>query len=291
MTKHFPLTNQEIFTMSKSKAVKKVVTTTQVKVNQECKNKRQVLSQLKRIKWDIEFQTENQEIFYNTIDKNDISFCAGPAGCGKTYIAVYYALQQLATSKKYDGIIITKPLVEVEGEKLGYLPGNVEEKTEPFMMSIYYNMEQIIGRDRLKMLRDTGVITVVPLAYMRGLTLTNRMVLLDEAQNSTPLQIKTFLTRIGKGSKFIISGDLQQSDVKHKNGNGLEDAIRRLTGLPHLGFSQFTLADIVRHPVVAGILERYNKEYDIADLPAEATLSAWLEHPKYDYSRITNRWG
>ena len=276
--------------MSKSKPVKKVITTTQVKANQECKNKRQVMSQLKRIKWDIEFQTENQEIFYNTIDKNDISFCAGPAGCGKTYIATYYALQQLATTKKYDGIIITKPLVEVEGEKLGYLPGNVEEKTEPFMMSIYYNMEQIIGKDRLKMLRETGVITVVPLAYMRGLTLTNKLVLLDEAQNSTPLQIKTFLTRIGRGSKFVISGDLQQSDVKHKQGNGLEDAIRRLTGLPHLGFSQFTLDDVVRHPVVAGILERYNDEYSVDDIPAEVTLSAWLEHPTYDYSKIMNRW-
>lgn len=276
--------------MSKSKSSKKVITTTQIKSNQECKNKRQVMSQLKRIKWDIEFQTKNQEIFYNTIDKNDISFCAGPAGCGKTYIATYYALEQLATSKKYDGIIITKPLVEVEGEKIGYLPGNVEEKTEPFMMSLYYNMEQLIGKERLRMLRESGVISVVPLAYMRGLTITNKIVLLDEAQNSTPLQIKTFLTRIGRGSKFIISGDLQQSDVKSKNGNGLEDAIRRLTGLPHLGFSQFTLHDVVRHPVVAGILDRYDEDYSIANLPAEATLSAWLNNPKYDYSKILNRW-
>lgn len=280
--------------MGKTKTDKKVVTVTQVKSNQECQNKRQALSQIKRIKWNINFQNHNQQIFYDTIEKNDITFCAGPAGCGKTYIAVYYALEKLAKSKnRFDGIVITKPLVEVEGEKIGYLPGDIEEKTEPFMMSIYYNMEQLIGKQRLQVLRDNGVITVVPLAYMRGLTLTNKIVLLDEAQNTTPLQIKTFLTRIGHNSKFIVSGDLNQSDVKNRIGNGLEDSIKRLTGLYGIGFSQFTLGDVVRHPIVSGILERYEDDFELSDLPAEITLSEWLNNPQYDitdYSNYIKKW-
>ena len=208
-----------------ARAKSRVKTITQVKSEQPCSNKRQALSQLKRIKWNIDFRSENQHHFWKTIDTNDITFCAGPAGCGKTFLSVYYALQMLA-QKKYESIILTKPLVEAGGEKLGFLPGDVDEKTEPFMMSFYYNMEQIIGKQRLDVLRDSGVIKVIPLAYMRGLTLTNTCVILDEAQNTLPIQIKTFLTRIGQGSKFIVNGDLLQTDIHHENG--LEDSIKRL---------------------------------------------------------------
>ena len=256
-------------------AKNKVKTITQVKSEQPCQNKRQALSQIRRIKWNIDFRSENQHHFWKTIDTNDVTFCAGPAGCGKTFISSYYALQMLA-QKKFESIILTKPLVEAGGEKLGFLPGDVDEKTEPFMMSFYYNMEQIIGKQRLDVLRDSGVIKVIPLAYMRGLTLTNTCVILDEAQNTLPIQIKTFLTRIGQGSKFIVNGDLLQTDIHHENG--LEDSIKRLVGVRGLGMSRFTSEDIVRHPIVADVLERYSDDWKVSHDSAEATMSNYIEN-------------
>ena len=166
---------------------KKVVTITQVK-DQPCDNQRQAMSQLRRIKWGIEFRNENQKIFWNTINKSDVTFCAGPAGCGKTYLSVHRALRELGDKESsIDGIVIVKPLVEAAGEKIGYLPGDVEEKTAPFMMSFYYNMEQIIGKQRLNILKESNTIQVIPMAYMRGITLANKFVILDEAQNATCL--------------------------------------------------------------------------------------------------------
>jgi len=258
----------------------KVKTVTQIKSNQPCENKRQALSQIKRIDWkSLDFRTLNQKSFYRTIGRNDVTFCVGPAGCGKTYLATHYALKNLAQGK-YKNMVITKPLVEVDGEKMGYLPGDIDEKTAPYMMSLYYNMEQIIGKERLEVLKKSGVVQVIPLAYMRGLTLTDSIVVLDEAQNATPSQIKTFLTRIGNGSKFIVNGDLMQSDIKISNG--LEDSIKRFTGLRRVGFSQFDLDDVVRHPIVAELLERYKDEYELGVLSAEETLSMWLEKQEYD---------
>ena len=264
----------------------KVKTVTQVKSNQPCENKRQALSQIKRIDWSsLDFRTLNQKSFYRTIGRNDFTFCVGPAGCGKTYLATHYALKNLSQGK-YENMIITKPLVEVDGEKMGYLPGDIDEKTAPYMMSLYYNMEQIIGKQRLDVLRSSGVVTVIPLAYMRGLTLTNSIVVLDEAQNATPSQIKTFLTRIGNGSKFIVNGDLMQSDIRRENG--LEDSIKRFTGLKKVGFSRFTLEDVVRHPIVAELLERYKDEYELGALSAEETLSLWLKNQQYDENKFSN---
>ena len=264
----------------------KVKTVTQVKSNQPCENKRQALSQIKRIDWSsLEFRTPNQKTFYNTISRNDVTFSVGPAGCGKTFLATHYALKNLAKGK-YDKMVITKPLVEVDGEKMGYLPGDIDEKTMPYMMSLYYNMEQIIGKQRLEVLKKAGAIQVIPLAYMRGLTLTDSIVVLDEAQNATPSQIKTFLTRIGNGSKFIVNGDLMQSDIKISNG--LEDSIKRFTGLRRVGFSQFDLDDVVRHPIVAELLERYKDEYELGVLSAEETLSMWLEKQEYDEPKHNN---
>lgn len=264
----------------------KVKTVTQVKSNQPCENKRQALSQIKRIDWSsLDFRTKNQKSFYRTIGRNDVTFCVGPAGCGKTFLATHYALKNLAQGK-YENMVITKPLVEVDGEKMGYLPGDIDEKTAPYMMSLYYNMEQIIGKQRLDVLRASGVVTVIPLAYMRGLTLTNSIVVLDEAQNATPSQIKTFLTRIGNGSKFIVNGDLMQSDIRRENG--LEDSIKRFTGLKRVGFSRFVLEDVVRHPIVAELLERYKDEYELGALSAEETLSLWLKNQEYDENKFSN---
>ncbi len=266
----------------------KVKTVTQVKSNQPCENKRQALSQIKRIDWrSLEFRTPNQKSFYNIISRNDVTFSVGPAGCGKTFLATHYALKNLAKGK-YDKMVITKPLVEVDGEKMGYLPGDIDEKTMPYMMSLYYNMEQIIGKARLEVLKKAGAIQVIPLAYMRGLTLTDSIVLLDEAQNATPAQIKTFLTRIGSGSKYIVNGDLMQSDIRQ--ANGLDDAIRRFTGLRRVGFSQFDLSDVVRHPIVAELLDRYQDDYELGALSAEETLSMWIEKQEYDEPQIVNKY-
>ena len=266
----------------------KVKTVTQVKSNQPCENKRQALSQIKRIDWsNLEFRTPNQKRFYNIISRNDVTFSVGPAGCGKTFLATHYALKNLAKGK-YDKMVITKPLVEVDGERMGYLPGDIDEKTLPYMMSLYYNMEQIIGKQRLEVLKKAGVIQVIPLAYMRGVTLTDSIVVLDEAQNATPSQIKTFLTRIGDGSKFIVNGDLMQSDIRKENG--LEDSIKRFTGLKRVGFSRFDLSDVVRHPIVGELLARYKDDYELGALSAEETLSMWIEKQQYDEPNVTNRY-
>ena len=266
----------------------RVKTVTQVKSNQPCENKRQALSQIKRIDWsNLEFRTPNQKRFYNIISRNDVTFSVGPAGCGKTFLATHYALKNLAKGK-YDKMVITKPLVEVDGERMGYLPGDIDEKTMPYMMSLYYNMEQIIGKQRLDVLKKAGVIQVIPLAYMRGLTLTDSVVVLDEAQNATPAQIKTFLTRIGGGSKYIVCGDLMQSDIRKENG--LEDSIKRFTGIRKVGFSQFDLSDVVRHPIVAQLLERYQDDYELGALSAEETLSMWIEKQTYEDPQISNRY-
>ena len=267
---------------------KKIRTVTQVKSNQPCENKRQALSQIKRIDWkSLEFRTKNQKAFYRTIGRNDVTFSVGPAGCGKTYLATHYALKNLAQGK-YENMIITKPLVEVDGERLGYLPGDIDEKTAPFMMSLYYNMEQIIGKERLDVLRNSGMVKVIPLAYMRGLTLTDSIVVLDEAQNATPSQIKTFITRIGDRSKYIINGDLMQSDIR--GTNGLDDAIKRFTGVKRVGFSQFDLEDVVRHPIVGELLARYKDDFQLGKLSAEETLSLWLERQEYDEPRATSKY-
>ena len=256
--------------MSKSTTSKKVIPT-----KHDIKNKRQALKELKLNDWTIQFRNRNQKRFYDMIEKKDITFCTGPAGCGKTYLSVHYALKALADKHTpYDGIIIVKPLVEADGEKLGFLPGDVEEKTEPFMMSFYYNMEQLIGKHILGILRQEEIVKVIPMAYMRGLTLSNKIVILDETQNATTAQIKMFLTRLGLNSKNIIAGDLEQTD---KRGvNGLEDSIRRFAGIRGIGLSMFTAKDIVRHKLISKLLARYENKFDLSEADAEITISKWI---------------
>ena len=161
--------------------------------------------------------------------------------------------------KVYKNIIVTKPLVEVDGEKLGYLPGNVDEKTEPYMMSIYYNMEQIIGKRRLEILRQVGDITVIPLAYMRGLTINDSIVILDEAQNASPIQMKMFLTRLGIESKAVITGDISQIDLPKKTNSGLVEVLRILKNIKSIGIIKLDESDVTRHEIVKDIINAYSK--------------------------------
>ena len=252
--------------------------------NHEISNKRQVLKDLKMLNFnELQYKNPAQKRFYNTISKKDITFCIGPAGCGKTFLSVHRALEELGDKDNYiDGIVIVKPLVEAAGEKLGYLPGDVEEKTAPFMMSFYYNMEQIIGKQRLQILKDSNVIQVIPLAFMRGITLANKFVILDEAQNATPDQIKMFVTRIGEHSKYIITGDLEQSDIpNHKSG--LEDAVKRFAGIHGVGLASFKEKDVVRHSMVRRLLKRYKPNFNIIDeVSAEDTISMWVHDEGLD---------
>tara|TARA_Y100000592_G_scaffold100279_1_gene179530 strand:- start:1606 stop:2463 length:858 start_codon:yes stop_codon:yes gene_type:complete len=265
-----------------SKAMKKV--SLSELNNHAVGNKRQALKDLKMLNFDeLQYKNPAQKRFYSTITKKDITFCIGPAGCGKTYLAVHRALRELGDKQSpIDGIVIVKPLVEAAGEKIGYLPGDVEEKTLPFMMSFYYNMEQIIGKQRLSVLKESNVIQVIPMAYMRGITLSNKFVILDEAQNATPDQIKMFVTRLGEGSKYIITGDLAQSDIK-RGMSGLEDAIKRFAGVHGVGLAQFRERDIVRHSLVRRLLKRYKDSFQIMDdIPAEDTISMWVHDEGLD---------
>ena len=269
--------------MARTKATQKKVSLSELN-NHTVNNKRQALKDLKMLNFDeLIYKNAAQKRFYNTISKKDITFGIGPAGCGKTFLSVHRALRELGDkNNSIDGIVIVKPLVEAAGEKIGYLPGDVEEKTAPFMMSFYYNMEQIIGKQRLQVLKDSNTIQVIPLAFMRGITLANKFVILDEAQNATPDQIKMFVTRIGEHSKYIITGDLEQSDIqKHKSG--LEDAIKRFAGVHGVGLAQFKEKDVVRHSLVRRLLKRYKPSFNIIDeISAEKTISMWIQENGLD---------
>jgi phosphate starvation-inducible PhoH-like protein len=263
--------------MSKVRSSNKKVTLSELN-NHTVNNKRQALKDLKLLNFDdLQYKNPAQRRFYKTISNKDITFGIGPAGCGKTYLSVHRALRELGDKEsKIDGIVIVKPLVEAAGEKIGYLPGDVEEKTAPFMMSFYYNMEQIIGKQRVDILKENNVIQVIPLAFMRGITLSNKFVILDEAQNATPEQIKMFVTRIGENSKYIITGDLEQSDIK-KGTSGLEDAIKRFAGIHGVGLASFKEKDVVRHSLVRRLLKRYRESFNIIDdISAEKTISMWI---------------
>jgi len=269
--------------MSKTASSQKKVSLHELN-NHKVSNKRQALKDLKLLNFDeLQYKNPAQKRFYKTVSTKDITFGIGPAGCGKTYLSVHKALRELGDKNSpIDGIVIVKPLVEAAGEKIGFLPGDVEEKTAPFMMSFYYNMEQIIGKQRLQILKDSNTIQVIPMAYMRGITLSDKFVILDEAQNATPEQIKMFVTRLGEGSKYIITGDLAQSDIKHGK-SGLEDAIKRFAGVHGVGLASFKEKDIVRHSLVRRLLKRYHDTFNIMDeVSAEKTISMWIHDEGLD---------
>jgi phosphate starvation-inducible PhoH-like protein len=204
------------------------------------------------------FLTQSQREYYDKLKSNQITICSGPAGVGKSFIAMKAAVDLLSDhSSPYEKIIIVRPAVEAE-EKLGSLPGNVEEKLDPYIFPSYYLLNKIIGKESREKLKAMEVIEVFALAYMRGMNIDNSILIFEEAQNATPKQMKLLLTRIGKDSKFFISGDLEQTDrYKDKKHSGLWDALDRFKNVSEIGIHEFGDEDVVRNPLISKILERY----------------------------------
>ena len=207
------------------------------------------------------FLTENQREYYRVLTSNQITICSGPAGVGKSYIAMKAAVDLLMEPDNgYEKIIIVRPAVEAE-EKLGALPGNLEEKLDPYIFPSYYLLNKIIGKEAREKLKEAEIIEVFALAYMRGMNIDNSILIFEEAQNSTPNQMKLWLTRIGSNSKFFISGDLEQTDrYKDKKQSGLYDAITRFNFINDIGTFEFNDKDVVRNPLISKILQKYDED-------------------------------
>ncbi len=203
-------------------------------------------------------RTSNQKKMVQAIDKNDIVFAIGPAGTGKTYTAVALAVRALK-NKQVKKIILTRPAVEA-GESLGFLPGDLKEKIDPYLRPLYDALDDMIPADKLGYYMTTRAIEIAPLAYMRGRTLDNAFIILDEAQNATDLQLKMFLTRIGASAKAIITGDVTQIDLPPKVKSGLEKSVRILSNIDGIGHVVLDEEDVVRHKLVKAIIKAYDKE-------------------------------
>lgn len=208
----------------------------------------------------IKAKTPNQKKMVSLMDKNDILFAIGPAGTGKTYTAVALAVRALK-NKEIKRIILARPAVEA-GENLGFLPGDLKEKIDPYLRPLYDALDDMIPADKLKSYIETRVIEIAPMAFMRGRTLDNAYVILDEAQNATDLQLKMFLTRMGPNAKFIITGDLTQIDLPRKSMSGLVKAVNILEGIKGIEFAYLTFEDVVRHKLVKNIIKAYDKSAD-----------------------------
>ena len=202
-------------------------------------------------------KTDNQKLLVSTHLKNDLVFAVGPAGTGKTYISVALAVKALK-NKEVKKIVITRPAVEA-GESLGFLPGDLKEKVDPYLRPIYDALDDMIAPDKLKYYYENRIIEIAPLAFMRGRTLHNAFILLDEAQNTTPMQMKMFLTRMGPASKAIITGDKSQIDLPKNLKSGLIDSLTLLKGIKGISFVELDGSDVVRHRLVRDILEAYEK--------------------------------
>ncbi len=208
-------------------------------------------------------RTENQQKLVNAFEKNDMLFAIGPAGSGKTYTAIALAVRALK-NKEIRKIILSRPAVEA-GEKLGFLPGDMKEKIDPYLQPLYDALEDMIPVAKLKEYIETKVIQIAPLAFMRGRTLSDAVIILDEAQNTTTHQIKMFLTRMGMNAKMIITGDVTQIDLPPSQPSGLLHAMRILKDIPGIAHIEFDKKDIVRHKLVQRVVEAYEK-YDAKEL-------------------------
>jgi phosphate starvation-inducible PhoH-like protein len=204
-------------------------------------------------------KTELQSQYLESISKRVINFGIGPAGTGKTYLAVAKAVQALE-NEEVARLILTRPAVEA-GEKLGFLPGDLSQKVDPYLRPVYDALYEMLGFDKVEKLIARHIIEVAPLAYMRGRTLNNAFVILDEAQNTTPMQMKMFLTRIGFGTKAVVTGDVTQTDLPANQSSGLTHSLNILKNIEAIGIVNFTSGDVVRHPLVQSIVEAYD-EYE-----------------------------
>ena len=201
-------------------------------------------------------KTPNQKVMVKEFDKNDLLFAVGPAGTGKTYIAIALAVKALK-DKTVQRIILSRPAVEA-GEKLGFLPGDLKEKLDPYLQALYDALDDILPSKKLSSLMNERTVQIAPLAYMRGRTLSNSIVILDEAQNTTVNQLKMFLTRMGDNSKFIVTGDITQIDLEGNKKSGLIHAKNKLEDIEGISFVEFNEKDVVRHPLVRKIIANYD---------------------------------
>ena len=217
---------------------------------------------------DLKARTPNQSVYLDHIASHDITFGIGPAGTGKTYLAVACAVDALER-QSVQRIVLTRPAVEA-GERLGFLPGDLTQKVDPYLRPLYDALYELMGFDRVQKAFERAQLEIAPLAFMRGRTLNHAFVILDEAQNTTPEQMKMFLTRIGFGSRCVVTGDVSQVDLPKGATSGLVDAERVLRRVKGLAFTRFTSADVVRHPLVARIVDAY----DAADRRGNARAAA-----------------
>jgi phosphate starvation-inducible PhoH-like protein len=213
-------------------------------------------------------KTPSQKAYIEAIKNNDIVFGIGPAGTGKTYLAMAMALKYLKENR-ISKIILTRPAVEA-GEKLGFLPGGIAEKVHPYLTPLYDALYDMVDFDKANYLLEKGVIEIAPLAFMRGRTLNDAFIILDEAQNTTREQMKMFLTRIGFGSKAVVTGDITQIDLPKKQQSGLLDAFRVLRGIEGIEFVEFRKEDVVRHPIVQKIIQAYERFEEEANRKSDA---------------------
>ncbi len=206
----------------------------------------------------IKAKTKNQQELVKAVDNTDMVFAVGPAGTGKSYTAVALAVRALK-AKEVRRIILTRPAVEA-GERLGFLPGDLKEKLDPYLMPLYDALYDMIPSDKLESYIEKGTIQIAPLAFMRGRTLDNAFVILDEAQNSTVSQMKMFLTRMGSTAKFLITGDVSQIDLPKNQKSGLKDSLEILQGVKGISFIEFDESDVIRHKLVKKIIKAYNQD-------------------------------
>ena len=204
-------------------------------------------------------RSQGQAAYIEALGKYEMVFGIGPAGTGKTYLAVAQAVAML-TAGRVDRIVLSRPAVEA-GERLGFLPGDMKEKVDPYLRPLYDALNDLLPGDQLTRRMASGEIEIAPLAFMRGRTLAHAFVILDEAQNTTAVQMKMFLTRMGEGTRMVITGDLSQIDLPPNTRSGLADALDTLEGVSGIGVTRFTNQDVVRHPLVARIVEAYDQRY------------------------------
>lgn len=209
----------------------------------------------------IKGRSENQQLLIDSFNKNDMIFAVGPAGTGKTYLSIALAVKAMK-EKNAKKIILSRPAVEA-GEKLGFLPGDMKDKIDPYLQPLYDALEDMIPAAKLQDMMDKHIIQIAPLAFMRGRTLSDAVVILDEAQNTTPAQIRMFLTRMGWNTKMIITGDMTQIDLPHEQKSGLKEALQLLSGIEGISVVEFNKKDIVRHKLVTRIVNAY-EAYDKA---------------------------